>query len=344
MRPWCWYCEKDFEDDKVLVTHQRAKHFKCEVCNKKLTTAGGMAVHAMQVHKVEINKVPNALPGRETLDIEIFGMEGIPPEDMIAYELRMSGNNPPKRPRTVGPGQYGELTPEQIQQQIALHKAGNTVAVMQQQQQAFSPTPYYSSQTFGSPAAPAHTPPTPSGGAPAPYPAQYSQYYQPRPAYPAQPFNFRPPVGAPSFPGAWTGETTPSHGTATAAAATASPVTPSAATPTSTPDATATTPVTTPASAATVAVPAQAYASQTAASNYYGTAEAATSSVGSTGGGFNYGSAQVSHTSAGAAASPAVPDGTKKKASKTVLIYNNHDWSPEEMRAQLEKYRVKANE
>lgn len=22
-RPWCWYCEKDFEDDKVLVTHQR---------------------------------------------------------------------------------------------------------------------------------------------------------------------------------------------------------------------------------------------------------------------------------------------------------------------------------
>lgn len=23
IRPWCWYCEKDFEDDKVLVTHQR---------------------------------------------------------------------------------------------------------------------------------------------------------------------------------------------------------------------------------------------------------------------------------------------------------------------------------
>jgi hypothetical protein len=22
-RPWCWYCEKDFDDDKVLVTHQR---------------------------------------------------------------------------------------------------------------------------------------------------------------------------------------------------------------------------------------------------------------------------------------------------------------------------------
>ncbi|KAI7850744.1 hypothetical protein BDC45DRAFT_446627 [Circinella umbellata] len=56
MRPWCWYCEKDFEDDKVLVIHQRAKHFRCEVCGKRLTTAGGMAVHAQQVHKVEINK------------------------------------------------------------------------------------------------------------------------------------------------------------------------------------------------------------------------------------------------------------------------------------------------
>ncbi|KAI9320178.1 hypothetical protein BX666DRAFT_1818794, partial [Dichotomocladium elegans] len=87
-RPWCWYCEKDFEDDKVLVTHQRAKHFKCEVCNKRLTTAGGMAVHAMQVHKVEIKTVPNAMPGRDTLEHEIFGMEGIPPEDLESYELR----------------------------------------------------------------------------------------------------------------------------------------------------------------------------------------------------------------------------------------------------------------
>lgn len=26
MRPWCWYCEKDFEDDKVLVTHQRVRN------------------------------------------------------------------------------------------------------------------------------------------------------------------------------------------------------------------------------------------------------------------------------------------------------------------------------
>lgn len=27
-RPFCYYCERDFEDLKVLTAHQRAKHFK----------------------------------------------------------------------------------------------------------------------------------------------------------------------------------------------------------------------------------------------------------------------------------------------------------------------------
>ncbi|KAI8991671.1 hypothetical protein BDF20DRAFT_812126 [Mycotypha africana] len=126
MRPWCWYCEKDFEDDKVLVTHQRAKHFKCTACNKKLTTAGGMVVHCQQVHKIEINKVPNALPGRDSLDIEIFGMEGIPEEDMIAHEAKIAGGGgggQAKKSKSSGSGQYGELTIEQIQQQLAAKKA-----------------------------------------------------------------------------------------------------------------------------------------------------------------------------------------------------------------------------
>lgn len=49
------YCERDFEDEKVLISHQRAKHFKCNHCSKKLNTAGGMAVHVMQVHKETIS-------------------------------------------------------------------------------------------------------------------------------------------------------------------------------------------------------------------------------------------------------------------------------------------------
>lgn len=49
------YCERDFEDEKVLISHQRAKHFKCTRCSKKLNTAGGMRVHVVQVHKETIN-------------------------------------------------------------------------------------------------------------------------------------------------------------------------------------------------------------------------------------------------------------------------------------------------
>lgn len=79
------YCERDFEDDKVLVQHQKAKHFKCHVCHKKMYTAPGLVLHAMQVHKENITAIPNCLPNRNNLELEIVGMEGIPEEDMRAY-------------------------------------------------------------------------------------------------------------------------------------------------------------------------------------------------------------------------------------------------------------------
>jgi hypothetical protein len=40
-RPWCYYCERDFDDLKILISHQKAKHFKCEKCGRRLNTAGG---------------------------------------------------------------------------------------------------------------------------------------------------------------------------------------------------------------------------------------------------------------------------------------------------------------
>ncbi|KAF9198180.1 hypothetical protein BGZ49_001089, partial [Haplosporangium sp. Z 27] len=115
VRPWCWYCERDFEDEKVLISHQRAKHFKCNHCSKKLNTAGGMAVHVLQVHKETISIVPNAMPGRETVDLEIYGMEGIPEEDLIAYNAKQdAGDNPiSKRPKIASTPL--ELSEEELQ-------------------------------------------------------------------------------------------------------------------------------------------------------------------------------------------------------------------------------------
>ncbi|GAU12855.1 hypothetical protein TSUD_73420 [Trifolium subterraneum] len=82
---WCYYCDREFDDEKILVQHQKAKHFKCHVCHKKLSTAGGMSIHVLQVHKENVTKVPNAKPGRESTDIEIYGMQGIPPDVLAAH-------------------------------------------------------------------------------------------------------------------------------------------------------------------------------------------------------------------------------------------------------------------
>ncbi|KAK9285049.1 hypothetical protein L1049_024233 [Liquidambar formosana] len=93
---FCYYCDREFDDEKILVQHQKAKHFKCHVCNKKLSTAGGMAIHVLQVHKEAVIKVPNAKPERESTEIEIFGMQGIPPDVLAAHYGELDEDNPSK--------------------------------------------------------------------------------------------------------------------------------------------------------------------------------------------------------------------------------------------------------
>jgi DNA-directed RNA polymerase subunit RPC12/RpoP len=54
---YCWYCEREFEDTKVLLAHQKAKHFRCPHCPRRLNTAGGLAVHIDQVHKLGTDRL-----------------------------------------------------------------------------------------------------------------------------------------------------------------------------------------------------------------------------------------------------------------------------------------------
>ncbi|KAJ4842585.1 hypothetical protein Tsubulata_009945 [Turnera subulata] len=120
---WCYYCDREFDDEKILVQHQKAKHFKCHVCHKKLSTAGGMAIHVLQVHKENVTKVPNAKPGRESTDIEIYGMQGIPPDVLAAHYGEEEEEAPTKAakvdvpaPQLVGgvvPGTLGVTYPPQ---------------------------------------------------------------------------------------------------------------------------------------------------------------------------------------------------------------------------------------
>uniref|UniRef100_A0A1B6C7Q2 BED-type domain-containing protein n=1 Tax=Clastoptera arizonana TaxID=38151 RepID=A0A1B6C7Q2_9HEMI len=92
-KPWCWYCNREFEDEKILIQHQKAKHFKCHICHKKLYTGPGLSIHCMQVHKEAIDKVPNSLSTRSNIEIEIYGMEGIPPEDLKEHERQKQGKH-----------------------------------------------------------------------------------------------------------------------------------------------------------------------------------------------------------------------------------------------------------
>ncbi|KZP29170.1 hypothetical protein FIBSPDRAFT_226312 [Athelia psychrophila] len=132
IRPWCWYCEREFEDEKVLMQHQKAKHFKCNMCPRRLNTAGGLAVHIQQVHKLEPDNLPrieNALPGRDGYEVEIFGMEGIPAPDVADYkrrkeiELGLSAGSisqpQAKRPKT----ESKVLSEAELAAQLAAHKA-----------------------------------------------------------------------------------------------------------------------------------------------------------------------------------------------------------------------------
>jgi hypothetical protein len=82
----------------VLMQHQKAKHFKCSMCPRRLNTAGGLAVHIQQVHKLEPEKyalfqshiplinthiyslprIENALPGRMAMKSRSSGWSGSP--------------------------------------------------------------------------------------------------------------------------------------------------------------------------------------------------------------------------------------------------------------------------
>jgi len=136
-RPWCYYCERDFEDLKLLISHQKAKHFKCDRCGKRLNTAGGLSVHMNQVHKETLEHVENALPNRQSLDIEIFGMEGVPDDIIQQHNQRIiqnfytaqaerhaaTGNPPPGERSSHGPAKKIKIeSADELKARLAEHR------------------------------------------------------------------------------------------------------------------------------------------------------------------------------------------------------------------------------
>ncbi|KAG8289361.1 hypothetical protein J6590_105897 [Homalodisca vitripennis] len=69
---------------------RRSPRRRCIVANEVARIPGRRNIVAM-VHKEAIDKVPNSLSSRSNIEIEIYGMEGIPPEDLKEHERHKQG-------------------------------------------------------------------------------------------------------------------------------------------------------------------------------------------------------------------------------------------------------------
>lgn len=78
LKPFCYYCDKEFDTAKTLIQHQRTRHFNCAECGLKFDTVTGLRVHMLNAYKKTMKEVPNSIPGRENPDIVVHGMEGLP--------------------------------------------------------------------------------------------------------------------------------------------------------------------------------------------------------------------------------------------------------------------------
>lgn len=85
-KPFCYYCDKTFNNEIVLHQHQKGKHFTCDFngdrkeCKKKFPTTASLFNHCKTEHQMDMEKfkIPNALEGRNSPDLNIFGMTNVP--------------------------------------------------------------------------------------------------------------------------------------------------------------------------------------------------------------------------------------------------------------------------
>ena len=90
-RVTCYYCDKEYANETTLINHQKNVHFKCEECHRKVSGVTGLQVHCQTVHRSELERIPGAIEGRESIDVEVYGMAGVPRgflDEMMKKRLR----------------------------------------------------------------------------------------------------------------------------------------------------------------------------------------------------------------------------------------------------------------
>lgn len=111
-KPFCFFCDRTFDDENVLLQHQRGRHFRCAECDDtqirgKCESVQGLIVHTLKVHGKALARVPNSLEGRHKPEANVYGMDGIP-DDLLAergYERKTSENVQPEQEAAPPPAQ-----------------------------------------------------------------------------------------------------------------------------------------------------------------------------------------------------------------------------------------------
>lgn len=81
----CYYCDKEYANETTLINHQKNVHFKCEECHKKVSGVTGLDIHCKTVHRTALDKIPGAIEGRDSVDIEVYGMAGSPLTSLMKW-------------------------------------------------------------------------------------------------------------------------------------------------------------------------------------------------------------------------------------------------------------------
>lgn len=78
-KPWCFYCDKQFDHEPILLKHQQDMHFRCMICRKRSGGVKGLVKHYKEVHKEVLKTVPHALEDRsDVTKFNVHGSSGIP--------------------------------------------------------------------------------------------------------------------------------------------------------------------------------------------------------------------------------------------------------------------------
>lgn len=86
---FCYYCDREFDDVKTLIHHQRTKHFCCGECGRTFGSVTSLRVHMLNSYKKSLKEVPHAMSGRENPDVVVHGMDGLP-QDILEERIQKS--------------------------------------------------------------------------------------------------------------------------------------------------------------------------------------------------------------------------------------------------------------